>query len=163
MKILYIIVIIVSASLCYSIWYFTSFYDFAPSTTDNSFGIGATINYVHNLKISCPVPSCGPLDAFVLSYSSQKPVQLISYNICGGIYCIKQENFASYGRGGTLDSPVWGGSTTLGTIPWQVGDTVDIRLKLQPVIIKENGDVTPEPEKRFFIDLGPSKIMEKNE
>jgi hypothetical protein len=163
MKTLYIIIIIASVSLGSSIWYFASFYDFAPSTTDNPFGINATVSYVHDLKITCPLPSCGPLNAFILSYASQKPVQLISYNICGGIYCIKQENFASYERGGTSNSPMWGGSTTLGNIPWKIGDTVDIRLKIQPVIIKENGDIVPEPEKMMFIDLGLSKITESNE
>ena len=164
MKTLTLTIIIISILVgSLTIWYFASFYDFAPSTTDNPFGINATVSYVHNLKISCIRQPCGPFNAFGLSYTSKEPVQLISYSICGGIYCIKQENFASYGRGGTPDSPVWGGSTTLGDIPWNIGDTVDIRLKVQPVIIKENGDVIPEPEKMMFIDLGPSKIMERND
>lgn len=164
MKTLLLITIAASISIGSAlVWYFASFYDFAPSTTDNPFGINATVSYVHNLKISCPYQPCGPLNAFVLSYTSQKPVQLISYNICGGIYCIKQGNFASYGRGGTPDSPVWGGSTTLGDIPWKVGDIVDVRLKVQPVTIKENGDMVPEPEKMVFIDLGQSKITERND
>ncbi len=165
MKTLHISIIIISVSISIGsvlIWYFASSYDFASSTTDNPFGINATVSYVHNLKmISCPKP-CGPLNTFILSYTSQKPIQLISYNICGGIYCIKQGNFASYGRGGTPDSPMWGGGTTLGGIPWKVGDVVDIKLKIQPVMIKENGDIIPEPEKMTFIDLGESKIMERN-
>lgn len=164
MKTLTLPIIIISTFVgSLTIWYFASFYDFAPSTTNNPFGINATVSYVHDLKISCPVPSCGPLNAFGLSYASQKPIQLVSYNICGGIYCIKQGNFVSYGRGGTPDNPVWGGSMTLGNIPWKVGDTIYIRLKVQPVIIKENGDVIPEPEKIMFIDLGPSKITERND
>ncbi|MGH2613481.1 MAG: hypothetical protein ACRDFB_10605 [Rhabdochlamydiaceae bacterium] len=164
MKTLHLIVIAVSITIgSASVWYFASFYDFAPSTTDNPFGINATVSYVHNLKISCIRQPCGPFNAFGLSYTSQKPIQLISYNICGGIYCIKQGNFASYGRGGTPDSPVWGGSTTLGDIPWKVGDIVDVRLKVQPVTIKENGDIVPEPEKTVFIDLGQSKVTERND
>ena len=164
MKTLHLIIIAASVSIGAGlIWYFASFYDFAPSTTDNPFGINATVSYVRNLKITCPYQPCGPTSAFGLSYTSEKPVQLISYNICGGIYCIKQENFASYGRGGTPDSLVWGGGTTLGEIPWKVGDIVDIRLKIQPVIIKENGDIVPEPEKTMFIDLGKSKITERND
>ncbi len=164
MKTLHLIVIAASISIgSASIVYFASFYDFAPSTTDNPFGINATVSYVHNLKTSCIRQPCGPLNTFGLSYTSQKPVQLISYNICGGIYCIKQENFASYGRGGTPDSTVWGGSTTLGEIPWKVGDTVNVRLKVQPITIKENGDMVPEPENMVFIDLGQSKITERND
>ena len=164
MKSLHLVVIAVSITIgSVLVWYFASFYDFAPSTTDNPFGINATVSYVHNLRISCIRQPCEPFNAFGLSYTSQKPVQLISYNICGGIYCIKQGNFASYGRGGTPDNPVWGGSTTLGDIPWKVGDTVDVRLKFQPVIIKENGDMYPEPEMTMFIDLGQSKITERND
>lgn len=164
MKTLRLIIIVISISIgSASILYFASFYDFAPSTTNNPFGINVTVSYMHNLKISCIRQPCEPVNAFGLSYTSQKPVQLISYNICGGIYCIKQGNFASYGRGGTPDSPVWGGSTTLGEIPWKVGDTVNVRLKVQPVTIKENGDMVPEPEKMVFIDLGQSKITERND
>ncbi|MDC8452626.1 MAG: hypothetical protein LV477_06920 [Candidatus Nitrosotalea sp.] len=161
MKTLHLIVITTVSIGFALVWHFANFYDFEPSTTDDPFGINATVSYVHNLKISCIRQPCGPLNAFGLSYTSQKPVQLISYNICGGIYCIKQGNFASYGRGGTPDSPVWGGGTTLGEIPWKVGDIVDIRLKVQPVTIKENGDIVPEPEKTMFIDLGQSKITER--
>jgi len=40
---------------------------------------------------------------------------------------------------------------------------VDIKLKIQPVIIKENGDIIPEPEKTSFIDLGGSMITERND
>lgn len=164
MKTLHLVVIAVSITIGSALaGYFASFYDFAPSTTDNPFGINATVSYVHNLKISCIRQPCGPFNAFGLSYTSQKPVQLISYNICGGIYCIKQGNFASYGRGGTPDSPVWGGSTTLGDIPWKVGDIVDVRLKVQPVTIKENGDIVPDTKKMVFIDLGQSKITERND
>ncbi|MHB8601893.1 MAG: hypothetical protein ACYC6W_11250 [Nitrosotalea sp.] len=166
MKTLHLSIIVIAVSISTGsvlIGYFASYYDFEPSTTDNPFGINATVSYVHNLKISCIRNPCGPLNAFSLSYTSQKPIQLISYNICGGIYCIKQGNFASYGRGGTPDSPIWGGGSTLGEIPWKVGDIVDIKLKIQPVMIKENGDIIPEPDKMTFIDLGESKITERND
>ena len=164
MKTLHLVVIAVSITIgSVLVWYFASFYDFAPSTTDNPFGINATVSYVHNLKISCIRQPCEPFNAFVLSYTSQKPVQLISYNICGGIYCIKQGNFASYGRGGTPDSPVWGGGITFGNTPWKVGDIVDVRLKVKPVTIKENGDIIPDTENMMFIDLGQSKITERND
>jgi hypothetical protein len=157
-----IIIIAVSASVgSVVIWYVTSSYDFTPSTKDNPFGIKATVSYVHNLKISCIRNPCGPFNAFELLYTSQKPVQIISYNVCGGIYCIKQGDFASYGRGGTPDSPVWGESMTLGSIPWKVGDVVDIRLKVQPVGI--NGDLVPESQNMMFIDLGKSMITETND
>ncbi|HWP52452.1 MAG TPA: hypothetical protein VNK07_00160 [Candidatus Binatia bacterium] len=36
-------------------WYFASSYDFAPSTTDNQFGIQAELVHVRDLKISCPM------------------------------------------------------------------------------------------------------------
>jgi hypothetical protein len=159
-----IIIIVISASVVsVIIWSFANSYDFAPSTKDNPFRINATVSFVHNMKISCIRQPCEPFNAFGLSYTSQEPVQIISYNICGGIYCIKQGNFASYGRGGTPDNPTWEGGTTLGKIPWKVGDIVDIKLKIQPVIIKENGDIIPEPEKMSFIDLGESKITERND
>ncbi len=165
MKILHylpIIIIAISASVgSVIIWSVANSYDFAPSTKDNPFGIKATVSYVHNLKISCIRQPCGPFNAFGLSYTSEKPIQIIPYNICGGIYRIKQGNFASYGRGGTPDSPVWGGGMTLGSVPWKVGDVVDIRLKVQPVGI--NGDLVPESKNMMFIDLGESMITETND
>jgi len=140
-------------------WYFVSSYDFAPSTTDNPFGVRAELVYVKDLKISCPIQPCGPLNAYMFRYNSQKPVQLVSYNICGGVFCIKREGFGSYGIGGNETHRTWGGGQTVGDIPWKVGDTVNIRVKVKPVEILENGKVMPKDE-MFFIDVGKSKITE---
>lgn len=140
-------------------WYFARSYDFAPSTTDNPFGIQAELVYVKDLKISCPMQPCGPLDAFGFRYTSQKPVQLVAYNICGGIFCIKREGFGSYGIGGNETHRTWGGGQTVGDIPWKVGDTVNIRVKVKPVEILEDGKVMPK-DGIFFIDVGKSKITE---
>lgn len=142
--------------------YFANSYDFAPSTTDNPFGIRAELVYVKNLKISCPMQPCVPLSAFGFRYTSQKPVQLVAYNICGGISCIKREGFGSYGIGGNEEHRIWGGSETVGDIPWKVGDTVNIRVKVKPVQILENGEVVPQ-DKIFFIDVGKSKIIETSD
>lgn len=132
-------------------WYFARSYDFAPSTTDNPLGLQAELVYVKDLKISCPIHPCGPLNAYMFRYNSQEPVQLVAYNICGGIFCIKRENFGSYSPGG--------GQGTVGDIPWKVGDVVNIRVKVKPVEILENGKVMPK-DGIFFIDVGKSKIAE---
>lgn len=133
-------------------------YDFAPSTTENQFGIQANLAYVKDLKISCPIAPCGPFNAFMFKYTAQKPVQLIGYNICGGIFCIKHES-SSYGLGGNETHPFWGGSETVGQIPWKIGDAVHIRVKVKPVIVANDGEVIPQDE-IFFIDVGESKIIE---
>ncbi|MEO9309413.1 MAG: hypothetical protein ABI337_03865 [Nitrososphaera sp.] len=153
-----IVVIVISSGL---LWNFTNSYDFAASTTENPFGIEATLAYVKDLKISCPIHPCGPVNSFMFKYISNEPVQLISYNICGGFTCIKRDGFGSYepAHPELSEHPEkWGGST-VGEIPWKVGDTIHIRVKVKPVDVMENGTVVYE-DKIFFIDLGQSKIPE---
>lgn len=141
------------------VWLLSDSYAFGSSTKANPFGLDATLSYQHDLRASCPMTNCGPLNAFVLSYSAEKLIQLVSYNICGGLYCVLQECLASYGQGGTVGHPVWGGNITVSDAPWKVGDTVDIRLRVQPVGITNKG-IIPESENMLFIDLGESKITE---
>jgi hypothetical protein len=148
-KIKLVVIAVVIAIITVLGWYFASSYDFAPSTTDNPFGVQATLEYVKDLKISCPISPCDPLNAFMLSYHSKKPVQIVSYNICGGIFCIKRDGIG-YSLGG--------GRGTVGEIPWRLGDTVDIRVKVKPVEILEDGKVMPKDE-MYFIDLEPIRKL----
>jgi len=155
------VIIIPLATTIGLIWSFTNSYDFAPSTKENPFGVEARLVYEHNMRISCPIEPCGPLNAFVLKHNSREPVQFVAFNICGGIFCIKQEGFGGHGPPApelASQPEKWGGGT-VGQIPWSIGDVVDIRVKVKPAHILEDGKVVFD-EKIWFIDLGESKIIE---
>ncbi|HJU13603.1 MAG TPA: hypothetical protein VJ792_04030 [Candidatus Nitrosotalea sp.] len=139
------------------LWVLSNSYDFEPTTNENPFGMNATISYRGGTTGSCHSQNCMPGDNLVLTYRSGKPVEITSYNICGGLYCILQQGISSYGQEGTQDHPVWGDSIRIKDAPWKVGDTVDIRLKVVPVGLSKEG-IVPESENTLFIDLGDSKI-----
>jgi hypothetical protein len=41
---------------------------------------------------------------------------------------------------------------TIGNVHWRVGDTVHIRVKVEPVTINETGNIIPQSDKMRFID-----------
>ena len=141
------------------VWFLSDSYDMGPSTKINPFDLGATFYYDRDLHASCITSDCTSADHYVLTYRAEKPIQVVSYNVCGGLYCIRQNDLASYGKEGTTSHPVWGDNITVASAPWKINDTVDIRLKVQPVGITSRG-IFPEPENMMFIDLGESKIRE---
>lgn len=138
----------------------TNSYDFAPSTKLDPYDLDARLLYVHNISHSCITQPCSQFDSFVFGVASQKPVQIVGANICGGIYCIKDIGAISYNlpTNHTISDEDFGGGS-LGSIPWNVGDTVNIRVKVKQAHILENGDVVFD-EKVDFIDLGQSMIKE---
>ena len=160
------IIISVTAGLG-TIWYLASSFDFEPATKENPFGIQAVVAYVHDLKISCPTSPCGPINALMFKVISKEDVQLWEYNICNGIHCIRGGGVGSL-RGTTEWDGMpqaWGGGT-IGDLPWKVGDTVWIRVKVAPVTITNDGfeeEIIPQPENAMFIDLGTSKIIDLND
>jgi len=148
-------------------WTFADSYDFAPSTKDNPLSVEARVVYGIDTAIMCPQEPCSPPSPiFQFRYYSHLPMQLLGYNICDGISCIKNEGFVTY----TITKPglsghpeQWGGGT-IGNVPWKIGDTVHIRVKVEPVTINDSGNIIPQSDKMMFVDLGESKIipMDKN-
>lgn len=140
-------------------------FDYALSTKENPYGIQALVTYSHpkfsdNIEKSVQQKMENVL---WFRYNSEKSFVLMGYYICNGILCIKN-------LGGESHSPSvpemvnqperWAGST-LGNLPWKVGDIVDIKVKVAAVIIQNDGKeerIIPDYDKEMVIDLGESKI-----
>jgi hypothetical protein len=85
---------------------------------------------------------------------------MMGYNICNGILCIHDDNerYSAHDPK-NFDKPQKWAGTSLGDLPWNVGDTVHIRVKVQPVMISEDGAIIPLDDPILFVDLGESKIV----
>lgn len=137
-------------------------YDFTPSTKENPYGIAARVlvQPTYPPSLSQQKNPIEQQDVLWFRYTSQEPIRMLGYNICNGISCINNE-IESYSQHHSKNSDKpqkWAGGT-LGDLPWNVGDTVHIRVKMQPVMISEDGAITPLLDQIFFIDLGESKII----
>ena len=145
-------------------WYLASSFDFEPATKENLFGIQAVVAYVHDLKISCPGSPCGPVNGLMFKTISKENVELLEYNICNGIHCIRGGGLG-FLRGTTEWDGMpqaWGGGT-IGDLPWKAGDTVWIRVKVAPVTITNDEfeeKIIVDPTNVMFVDLGTSKIID---
>ena len=171
MKTLHLGIIIVGtvAIGIYIIWFFTSSYDFSTYTKDNPLGIEAKVIYNYNPYLMCPFLPCHPSKTFQLDFTSKEGSELISYNICDGIFCTKKDSFENHIINAHEQNPgiAFGkvtayesGPIMLGDLSWKVGDTVNIRIKVMPVTLLDNGSLIRYPEKIMFVDLGESKIIE---
>ena len=152
----------------YTIWFFTSSYDFSTYIKDNQLGIEANVIYDYNPYLMCPQLPCHAYNTLQLNFTSKDGSELIAYNVCDGIFCTKKEGFenhvisvhpknAAINFGGVTAytaSPVM-----LGDLSWKVGDKVNIRVKVMPVTMLDNGSLIRYPEKTMFVDLGESKII----
>ena len=147
-----------------TIWYLAGSFDFAPSTKDNPYGVQAKV-IISPTTFSPPIEPKIPIEPIPVlwfRYNSEKPVQLIGYNVCNGLFCIKREVGGSYGPAAPelMDQPdKWAGGT-MGDLHWKVGDTVHIRIKIKTVTISDDGQVILDSDKMMFIDLGESKIIQ---
>lgn len=150
-------------------WVFASSYDFSTYAMENPFGIQAKVVYDYNHNMMCPFSPCSQSKTFQLNFTSKEGSELIAYNICDGFICTKKEGFenrvinahAQHGviAFGTITA-YEAGPIILGNLPWKVGDTVDIRIKIIPVTVSDNGSLVRYPEKIMFVDLGESRITE---
>lgn len=152
----------------YTIWFFTNSYDFSTYRKDNPLGIEANVICNYNPYLMCLQLPCHASDIFQLNFTSKEGSELIAYNICDGILCTKKEGFENHviNVHPKIVGINFGGVTAytadpiiLGDLPWKVGDTVNIRLKVIPVTIPDNGSLIRYPEKIMFVDLGESKII----
>ena len=153
----------------YIIWFFTNSYDFSTSTKDNPLGIEAKVIYAYNRDLMCQFLPCHTSKIFQLNFTSKQGSELISYNICDGIVCTKKDSFENHVINAHAQNPSisFGRITAyqaspviLGDLSWKVGDTVNIRIKVMPVTLLDNGSLIRYPEKIMFVDLGESKIIE---
>ncbi len=153
----------------YTIWFFTSSYDFSTYTKDNPLGIQANVIYNFNPYLMCPQLPCHASNTFQLNFTSKEGSELIAYNICDGMFCIKKEGFENHiisvhpkiaGINFGEASAYQSGPVMLGNVTWKVNDTVNIRIKAIPVTLLDNGSLIYYPENMMLVDLGESKIVE---
>jgi hypothetical protein len=151
----------------YTIWFFTNSYDFSTYTKDNPLGIEANVIYDYNPYLMCPQLPCHAANTFQLNFTSKEGSELMSYNICDGLSCTKKESFENhivnvYPKSAVIKfggvSAYKAGPVMLGDLSWKVGDTVNIRVKVIPVTMLDNGSLIRYPEKIMFVDLGESQI-----
>ena len=111
-------------------------YDLTPSTKENPYGVDARV-LVQTRYPPSPIYQKNLMEQDVLQfrYNSQEPIRMMGYNICNGILCIHDDNERySLHDPKNFDKPQKWAGTSLGDLPWNVGDTVHIRVKIQPVI-----------------------------
>jgi hypothetical protein len=144
------------------ILYDAIYYDFTPSTKENPYGVAARvlIQPTYHSSLSQQKNPIEPQDTLWFRYTSQEPIRIMGYNICNGILCInnKSEGYSQHNPKNFDKPQKWAGGT-LGDLPWNVGDTVHIRVKIQPVMISEDGAISTLDDHVLFVDLGKSKIL----
>ncbi|MGQ0796223.1 MAG: hypothetical protein ACT4N5_08600 [Nitrosopumilaceae archaeon] len=140
-------------------------FDFAFSNKNNPYGIQAIVAYSPEESSHIKEKSIQQQDVLWFRYYSQEPIHLLGYYICNGIFCLKKLDDGSFSPT-TLElanqPKKWAGST-LGDLPWKIGDIVNIKVKVAPVIIQtDEGEekIVPDYEKVMVIDLGKLKIKE---
>jgi len=142
-------------------------FDFAFSNKNNPYGIQAIVAYSPEEFSYLKEKSIQQQQNDILwfRYYSQEPIYLLGYYICNGIFCLKKLDDGSYSPIALelVNQPKKWAGTTLGDLPWKIGDTVNIKVKVAPVIIqKDEGEekIGLNYEKVIVIDLGESKIKE---
>jgi hypothetical protein len=163
-----------------------------PAQQENPYRVDARIAYVHDISHSCIKQPCYKLAGYMLKMINDEPMFLLGYSICNIDYitrgivfsaCIKSEGGDSFMRGYfTLypeeqeqakayhievrkDFEKWGGST-IGDIPWEIGETVNIKVKAASAsmrIVDNSESWSYDESQAVWIDLGDSQIIELDE
>ncbi|MGI0046515.1 MAG: hypothetical protein ACREBB_04925 [Nitrosotalea sp.] len=151
-----IVVVALTSSLTVGISTFLAYcYDFEQSTKENEFGIKAMV--VHTPPpMACPQTPCH-FSGYMLKINSKIHAFLTGYDICKGIFCVRQDNLAVFLHVTYPTSPfVY--VIISGDVPWKVGDTVNIRVKASPPF-NMAGNYISNPLEAKFIDLGNSQVI----
>ncbi len=141
-------------------------YDFTPSTRDNPHGLDArVVKTIWNPTDDgmWPPELAETRVIFRLYHNSKDPLEYFGYNICSGVFCIKEES-GQYGsvRESNLGNNMqqWPDFNIASYPWWNAGDTVNIRIKVKPTTMLENGTIVGSNDNMIFIDLGESQILE---
>lgn len=148
-KIIYIATI--SSSTIGVMLFFLHYYDFITSTKENEFGIHALVVRVPPFMGGCDNPPCH-YSGYVLKVSSKKHAFLTGYNICKEIFCVSEDGLSVSLDETYVMTPI------ISDVPWKVGDTVNIRVKVTP-LYNMAGSFIPNPQNVIFVDLGNSKVI----
>jgi hypothetical protein len=140
-----------------------------PVSNENRFGYDAMVVYAHEIPRSCIQSPCYPASGYVFMKTHKEPVLEFGYSICdiemikhgaGFSACITREEGGGYT---TWNATGW---MMMGTVGFEVGDTVNIRVKLGIPDMDKVGrvditnDWSDEEANATWIDLGNSKVIE---
>jgi hypothetical protein len=153
-----LLIIAIIAFVVGAVGYLVLFYDLAPSTRVNEFGISARIVHGFDDRIMCPTEPCDT-SIYLMHIHSEMPGFVTGYNICKGITCISIDDSQLFV--GPENDPRNQIVYLSRDVPWQVGDIVNIRLDVAGSV-SVDGKNYPDPQKRIHLDLGNSIVVEQN-
>lgn len=125
-----------------------NYYDFfTPVTKENTYGVNAYVSKSPpTMLCKCP---------YLISFSTKYTVAIMGFYACKGLFCVRQMDSI------VLHNPPYESHTTTAidstNVPWQVGDDVDIRLKVAPV--HNGGGTSYSGLEASMIDLGSSQVV----
>lgn len=128
----------------------------ALSTNSNSYGLKAEVVPSDPSRILCPCP-------YVISFSTDKMVEIREFEICENWNCIKQETSLIFDP--VVFSPPMKTAILNPNVPWTTGDDVEIHVKVNPLeycsTCGGNGGHSYHSSdmKSTWIDLGSSKVQ----
>ena len=163
-KKLFAIFVPVAITIGFSLFLANS-YDFTPSTKDNPYGLEArVVKTIWNPSVTGPPEPTETTVGFRLYFDSKKPIEYIGHNICSGIFCVLE----GLGEQGSVrlrfdlgdNMRDWDNYNIPGYPWWNAGDTANIRIKVKPATLLENGTIVRSNGETTFIDLGESQILE---
>ena len=138
--------------------YLVFFYDLAPTTTVNNFGISARIIHGFDDRIMCPTGPCYT-SIYLMHINSEMPGFVTGYNVCKGLACIINADLQVFV--GPENDPRNQIVYLSNNVPWQVGDIVNIRLDVSDSV-SVDGKNYPDSHKSIHLDLGNSMVVEQN-
>lgn len=124
-----------------------TYYDFfTPVAKENTYGVSAYVSKSPpTMLCKCP---------YLISFSTKYTVAISGFYACKGLFCVRQMSPI------VLHNPPYESHITTAIdsiyVPWQVGDNVDIRLKVDPV---HNDGTGFSDWQASMIDLGPSQVI----
>lgn len=126
---------------------FLTYYDvFTPVAKENTYGVNAYVSKSPpTMLCKCP---------YLISFSTKYTVAITGFYACKGLICVRQMSPI------ILHNPPYESHTTIAidniNVPWQVGDNVDIHLKVAPF---RNDQTGYSDWQASMIDLGPSQVI----
>jgi hypothetical protein len=136
-------------------WLLVNYYDITPATKENEYGIHVLVVRVPPFMGGCEKTPCHQPE-YMLKLNSKSHAFLTGYDICKGIFCVRQEGLSvSLDTAYPMDPFVY---VPINTAPWKINDTVNIRLNISPPY-NMAGTYIPFPYRTNFIDLGNSEVI----
>lgn len=131
-----------------------NYYDLGSYTKEDEFGIKALVVHTPPPMI-CPQTPCH-FSGYMLKVNSRSHAFLTGYDICKGVFCTRQDGLSvSLDTAYPTDPFVY--IIIANNVPWKVGDTVNIRVKVTPFNMA--GNYIQNPAQTRLVNLGDSQVI----